>query len=100
MREQADGNNNITIMLVGNKSDLGQRRAVRQGERPRLHGDLGQDPAQRGGGIPSELVHGVREDPGRRHRSLQGGGVTPGVDEVCNLDRDTLPSGAYGCCSS
>ena len=28
MREQADGNNNITIMLVGNKSDLGQRRAV------------------------------------------------------------------------
>uniref|UniRef100_A0A453L2A4 Uncharacterized protein n=1 Tax=Aegilops tauschii subsp. strangulata TaxID=200361 RepID=A0A453L2A4_AEGTS len=28
MREQADGNNNITIMLVGNKSDLAQRRAV------------------------------------------------------------------------
>ena len=28
MRDQADGSNNITIMLVGNKTDLDHRRVV------------------------------------------------------------------------
>lgn len=69
VRKYAHGKNNVSIMLVGNKTDLAKRRvvthqhrgrrAVRQGKRPRLHRNLCENPAQRGSGVQKNRDDGV-----------------------------------------
>ncbi|KAF7059377.1 hypothetical protein CFC21_066290 [Triticum aestivum] len=102
MREQADGNNNITIMLVGNKSDLGQRRAVSTEEGEQFAKENGLAFMETSARTRHNVEEAFLQSTSMVYEKIQEGaidlskcsGVTPGVDELCNLDRDTLPSGA------
>ncbi|XP_003576660.1 ras-related protein Rab-2-A [Brachypodium distachyon] len=106
MRQLADGNNNITIVLVGNKLDLEQRRAVSTEEGEQFAKENGlafiETSARTRHNVDEAFVktasavyHKIQEDAIDMSKCTGAK-----VGDVLLLHGDTLSSQAASCCSS